>query len=227
MSVEPQTRLHRIATVRKRQGMSLRSMARRLGIKVRQVLDEEDETADLPLSSLYAWSQALEVPLTELLVEEDSELSTPVSQRARMIRVMKTVAAIRQESDLNAIQRLVERLYTDLIDIMPELKDVSPWPAVGSRRPVGDCGRIIERKIADDFLFGLVSLDRAFQRDLAPDRPDRFGIGFVLQRPLDDRFQVLDGRLGQPFLDGLVHLLPLRLAGAGQCQRDGGDDHQG
>ena len=94
------------------------------------------------------------MPLTELLVEDNSELSTPVSQRARMIRVMKTVAAIRQESDLNAIQRLVERLYTDLIDIMPELKDVSPWPAVGSRRPVGDCGRILERKIADDFLFG-------------------------------------------------------------------------
>ena len=154
MSVEPQTRFHRIETVRKRQGMSLRSVARRLGIKVRQVLDEEDETADLSLSSLYAWSQALEVPLMELLIEAGSELSTPVSQRARMIRVMKTVAAIRQESDMNAIQRLAERLYSDLIEIMPELKDVSPWPAVGSRRPVGDCGRILEKKIADDFLFG-------------------------------------------------------------------------
>ena len=154
MTVEPQVRLHRIATVRKRQGVSLRSMARRLGIKVRQVLDEEDETSDLSLSTLYAWSQALEVPLVELLVEEESELSAPISPRARLVRVMKTVAAIRQEPDMSAVQRLAERLYTDLIEIMPELKDVSPWPAVGSRRPVGDCGRTMEKRIADDFLFG-------------------------------------------------------------------------
>jgi transcriptional regulator with XRE-family HTH domain len=154
MTGNHQTRFHRIATVRKRQGMSLRSVARRLGIKVRQVLEQEDETSDLRLSTLRAWHRALDVPLTELLVEADGDLSTPVLQRARMIRVMKTVAAIRQESDMEAIKHLADRLYDDLTDIMPELKDVSPWPAIGSRRPAGDCGRIMEQRIADDSFLG-------------------------------------------------------------------------
>lgn len=148
------TRLHRIATVRKLQGVSVRSVARRLGIKVREVLEQEDETADLNLSDLHAWHKALEVPLAELLVEDNDDLSTPVFQRARMVRVMKTVAAIRQETDMQAIKHLADRLHHDLIEIMPELKDVGPWPAVGSRRPAGSHGRILDRRISDDFLLG-------------------------------------------------------------------------
>jgi transcriptional regulator with XRE-family HTH domain len=132
--------------------MSLRSVARRMGVTVRQVIEQEDEASDLSLSTLLAWQQALEVPLSELLVEADGDLSTPVLHRARMIRVMKTAAAIRQESDREAIKHLADRLYDDLTQIMPELKDVGPWPSLSSRRPPGDCGRILQQRVSDDSL---------------------------------------------------------------------------
>ena len=145
--------LHRVRTVRKQQGMSLRSAARRMGLKVGQALEQEDETVDLRLSVLYAWQRALGVPLSELLIEQGDQFWTPVLQRARMVRVMKTVVAIRRETDMTAIQRLADRLYTDLIEMMPELKGVAPWPAIRTRRPAGDRGRIVEQPISDDFLF--------------------------------------------------------------------------
>ena len=45
-------RMHRISTVRQRQGVSLRSVARQLRIDVRRLRAQEDESADLMLSTL-------------------------------------------------------------------------------------------------------------------------------------------------------------------------------
>jgi transcriptional regulator with XRE-family HTH domain len=134
MNIKDSTRLHRIQSVRKQQGLSLRSAARRMGLKVDQVLEQENERADLRLSVLYAWQRALDVPLSELLIEQADEFRTPVLVRARMIRVIKTVAAIRREPSIEGVQHLADRLYTDLIEMMPELKDVAPWPPLESCR---------------------------------------------------------------------------------------------
>ena len=67
--------LHRIRVVRLRQGVSLRSAARRLNQTVSQARQEEDENADLRLSTLLRWQQALDVPIIELLVDEGGSLS--------------------------------------------------------------------------------------------------------------------------------------------------------
>src|SRR4051812_68618 len=76
-------RMHRIRTVRRLQGVSLRSAARQIGLDVRRLRAQENETTDLHISDLHKWQKALDVPVSELLEEPDTQLSRPVLERAR------------------------------------------------------------------------------------------------------------------------------------------------
>ena len=143
--------MHRISEVRQEQGVSIRSAARRMGISMQDVRLQEDPTTDLRLSQLHLWQEVLEVPLADLLIDSDGPLSAPVSQRAKMLRVMKTVKALAESTNEPPVVRLTEMLITQLIDVMPELKDVSAWHSVGQRRTQDEMGRIIERTIPDSF----------------------------------------------------------------------------
>ena len=148
---KPNSPLNRIAEVRREQGVSLRSAARQLGTDVTTVRQQERPDADLRLSELLKWQQALDVPLIDLLEEPVSPLSRPVMERARMIRLMKTAAAIQEQSDRSGVQRLAKMLVDQLVEIMPELAEVNAWHSVGQRRSLNECGRIVERCIRDDF----------------------------------------------------------------------------
>ncbi len=141
---------HRIKEVRQQQGVSLRRVAQLLGTEVRELRREEEETSDLPLSRLYQWQRALEVPVADLLVDSGAPLSAPVMERARLVRVMKTVAAIMEKSQSTSIQRLAQTLVDQLVEIMPELKGINPWHSVGQRRSLDEYGRIVERTYPDD-----------------------------------------------------------------------------
>jgi hypothetical protein len=143
--------LHRIADARRRQGISVRSAARRMHTSMDQVRREEDPTYDMPLSELLRWQQALEVPLSELLVESDAPLSEPVLTRARLLRVMKTVRAIKDSAGSASIKRFATMLEQQLIELMPELKDVSAWHSIGQRRSPNELGRTAERVFPDTF----------------------------------------------------------------------------
>src|SRR3954469_11177916 len=79
-------KLNRIREVRYQQGVSLRTACRHLGLDVKTVRQQEEESTDLKLSDLYRWQQALDVPVAELLSEEDAPLSRPVMERARLVR---------------------------------------------------------------------------------------------------------------------------------------------
>lgn len=142
-------RWHRIQTVRRQQGMSLRTVARRLGSNIRSLRAQEDEAADLRLSDLYRWQAALDVPLEELLVECERPLSRPVLERAKMVRVMKTATAIAESAPNSQIARLGRRLVEQLVGLMPELKDVSPWNSVGQRRTADELGQVFWRRISE------------------------------------------------------------------------------
>lgn len=146
-------RLHRIREVRDEQGVSVRSAARRMGVEMRQVRNEEESSADLKLTDIYRWQEALEVPITDLLVETDAALSRPVLERARLVRLMKTAAALDERAGGNmAIKRLAKMLVEQLCEIMPELKEVGPWHSVGQRRSSNELGRIAEQPISLDSL---------------------------------------------------------------------------
>jgi transcriptional regulator with XRE-family HTH domain len=142
--------LHRIAEVRQRQGVTLRNVARRLGMSLPVVRRQEQGDCDLRLSDLHRWQQVLEVPVAELLVEGEGGLSGPVLQRSRMVKLMKTAAAIRERSRDAESARLVTMLVEQILEIMPELADVSPWPAPGQRRTLDDVGRAARSVVSED-----------------------------------------------------------------------------
>ena len=118
--------LHRIADVRRRQGVTLRNVARRLGVPLAVVRRQEQADCDLRLSELHRWQQVLDVPVAELLVESEGQLSGPVLERSRMVKLMKTAAAIRERTSGTPIGRMVEMLVEQILEIMPELSDVTP-----------------------------------------------------------------------------------------------------
>lgn len=119
-------------------------------VDIRSLRAQEDESNDIQLSTLYQWQQVLDVPIQELLVDTSEPLTPVVLQRARMVKVMKTVAAIRERAEQKSIGRLAEMLVDQLLEIMPELKDVSPWHSVGQRRSSNEYGRVADRRFPDD-----------------------------------------------------------------------------
>ena len=142
---------HRISEVRQEQGVSLRSVSRRMDQTLQEVRRQEDPTTDLRLSELIRWQEILDVPLADLLVDSDGPLSDPVFRRAAMLRVMKTAKAILESSEDRSVLRLATMLIDQLVHMMPELRDVSAWHSVGQRRTQDEMGRIVERTVPENF----------------------------------------------------------------------------
>ena len=111
--------LHRVAEVRRQQGVTLRNVARRLGMSLPVVRRQERPDCDLRISELLRWQEVLEVPVAELVVEGDGQLSGPVLERSRMVKLMKTAAAIRERSSDPGIARMVAMLVEQILEIMP------------------------------------------------------------------------------------------------------------
>lgn len=142
---------HRLAEVRREQGVSLRSMARQMKLDLPTVRREENVATDLKISDLMRWQRVLDVPLADLLVDPGTSLSRPVMERARMLRLMKTASALQEQAATPGIQRLTTMLVQQLKEIMPELEHVSAWHSVGQRRSLDEYGRVAERILRDDF----------------------------------------------------------------------------
>ena len=153
-AASPRRALHRIHQVRVQQGVSLRAVARRIRGEVSRLRQQEREDADLSLTELYKWQLALGVPVQDLLVECEEPLSAPVLEMSRMIRLAKTVATIQERSESTSINRLADMLMGQLVEIMPELSNVGPWPTTRSRT-LDDLGRVIERRLPDDAIDSL------------------------------------------------------------------------
>ncbi len=143
--------LQRIHEVREQQGTSLRSVARKLNLPMQEVRAQEEPSADLRISDLLKWQAILDVPLADLLVDTQGPLSEAVGKRASMLRVMKTAKAILESAEDDSVNRLAKMLVEQLIQIMPELAEVSAWHTVGQRRTQEEVGRIVERSIPDSF----------------------------------------------------------------------------
>ena len=143
--------LHRLALVRRREGVSRRTVARRLQIDVARVKSQEDENADMLLSTLYQWRDVLDVPVAELLVDSNDPLSAPVLKRAQLVRLMKTATTILERSHQIAIRRMAQTLIEQLLELMPELETVTPWHAVGQRRTRDELGQAAQRGLAIDW----------------------------------------------------------------------------
>jgi len=148
--------LHRLGVVRRLQNVSQRTVARHMGTDIAAVRQQERADSDLTLSQLYEWQKVLEVPVAELLVEDDDPLSAPVLRRAQLVRIMKTVLAILEAADQKPIQRMAQTMVDQMIDLMPELKEVGPWHTVGKRRRHDELGIAAERSLSEDVFLELL-----------------------------------------------------------------------
>lgn len=126
--------LHRLGEVRREERVSRRRIAEELGITVDEVRRQECETTDLLLSTLQKWAKVLEVPVTELVQEPTIELSAPLAVRAHMIRAMRTALTILTRVKDSRLKRLAQTMADQLIEIMPELRELKPWPENRRRR---------------------------------------------------------------------------------------------
>lgn len=141
--------LHRIAEVRQQQRITLRNAARRLRLSITDVRRQEQGDCDLSLSQLRRWQEVLGVPVADLLVESEGQLAGPVLERARMVRLMKTAAAIRERTRETPTGRLVAMLIEQLSELMPEVAGVTPWPESGPQRTLDDLGRTARCPVPD------------------------------------------------------------------------------
>ena len=126
-----------------------------MNVEVAEVKRQEEETSDLPLSTLYLWQKALDVPLVELLVESDDRVSQPLMQRAQLVRLMKTAMAIMEQADQEPICLMTQTLIDQLTEMMPELQGVSPWHTVGKRRRLDELGIAAQRSLSDEVFMDL------------------------------------------------------------------------
>ena len=137
---------HRVAEVRIQQGVSERTMARRLGMDLKSYRELEDPTHDLTISQLAKLQEALDVPIADLL-EDHHALSRPVQERAKLLKVMKTAVALKEAKINPRTDRIAQMLCEQLVDLMPELADVSGWPQFGARRGVSAIGKVLQNPI--------------------------------------------------------------------------------
>lgn len=139
----PAVTMHRIRHVRHQQGLTIHGVARKLKANVEALRQQEEETADIRLSDLYRWQEALDVPVADLLVDGNESLSAPVLKRAQLLKLMKTAVALQELCQKPQTRRMADTLIQQLVEIMPELEGVSPWHSVGKRRSLDDYGRIV------------------------------------------------------------------------------------
>jgi hypothetical protein len=142
--------LHRLAEVRRQQGVSRCSVARHLNIEIKAVQEQEDECCDLPLSTLYAWQKALDVPIAELLAEPGDGLPSSISLRSQLLRLMKTVQAISEKTKQDSIRWMAQTMVGQLVEIMPELESVGAWNISGRQRRLSELGVAAQRRLSED-----------------------------------------------------------------------------
>ncbi len=138
--------LHRINEVRRTQHLSLASIAKRLEQEVPDVRLEEQPQSDILLSKLYRWAAVLEVPVEELLVEPGEQPTNPIRNRGLLLRMMKTVRSILEGTEESRTRLLAQTLNDQLVELMPELAEITPWPVVGHARENREPGAAVLRR---------------------------------------------------------------------------------
>jgi transcriptional regulator with XRE-family HTH domain len=122
-SIAPRIVLHRLASARKSRNLTRRAIARKLGTSVEDVRIQEEST-DLPISTLNKWAAALDLPVTELVVEPDEWQHRTHLPKSRAARLMRMAAKLRDRSRRRSIQRLAQTFVDQLTEILPALEQV-------------------------------------------------------------------------------------------------------
>ena len=142
--------LHRLTEVRRALGIPRRVLARRLGTSVRE-LRAKEKSADLTLGTLCQWAAALNVPVTELVVERDECLAPTHLAQAQATRLMKVAAKLRDRARRRSVQRLAQTFVEQLAEILPVLEQLAQKNHCRSRRPSQSPASLPSRMSEDVF----------------------------------------------------------------------------
>ncbi len=147
---------HRLAEVRNEQGLSLRTVCRRLGDSMNQVRQQECETYDLRISQLYAWQAALEVPLWECIFAPVDGLEANVGSRAAMLVSAKLLKSILEPDNVfGEAKVLLELLVGQISECFPDfsgyMAEIGAMHTVGQRRSTDELGAIAYRAVPDSY----------------------------------------------------------------------------
>ena len=141
--------LHRLGEARRQENVSRRNVARHLGITVEDVRQQECPTTDLPLSVLHKWAKVLGRPVAELVANR-----TIRWQRRSTSREPGSGDEDRGghpgANPRSADEAVGETMVDQLIEIMPELRGINAWHAVGKRRRLNELSITAERRLSDD-----------------------------------------------------------------------------
>jgi hypothetical protein len=92
----------------------------------------------------------LDVPVAELLVGVCDTWASPILERSQLLKLTKTVVAVRQKSRQESIRRMAQTMHDQLVAIMPELANVVPWPAIGRPRRLSELGAAAQRGLTEE-----------------------------------------------------------------------------
>ena len=130
--------LHRLAAARRAKHVSRAAISERLHTSTSEIVQQEQEMTDLPLSTLYRWAAALHVPASQLLVEPEAVFLRD-SDWARAAQWMAIGKAILSRTERPAVKRLSQTLLNQLAEMMPALEEMSRGsPDKPPRLPDGD-----------------------------------------------------------------------------------------
>ena len=135
----PETTLHRIREVRRREGVSVRTLAGRLKISGAMVKKLENPTTDIRLSDLYLVAETLKVPVAELIC--DSEHDTVQVLRALLVRVAVATNTLLGKCTTDSQRRLAEHIQAVVSEEIPAA-ECGTLPEVGQRRGPDELGRV-------------------------------------------------------------------------------------
>jgi len=113
-------RLHRLAAVRREKGICRYELAEKLGLSVEEVRLQE-QAANPSVGTLNQWATALNVPVTELVVEPDEWQDSTHLAKAKAERMLRVAATLRDHSRRRSIQRLAQTFVDQLTEILPAL----------------------------------------------------------------------------------------------------------
>jgi len=142
----PRRPLHRLALMRREQGVSLSTIAKKLDVEIAEARRQEQATTDLLLSQLYQWRDALETPVADLLFEWEEIPTNPIKCRSQLVKMMKSVRAIIETTKEGGTRVLAETLATQFVDLMPELAHINAWPSIGQAREPRELGQAALRR---------------------------------------------------------------------------------
>lgn len=110
-------RFHKMATARHATGISLQTIARRLGISMAKIRTTETETRDAWVSDLHVMSHALGVPVQDLLATSSYHPKVGILDISQLSDISKTIDELDKVVENDQDRAMVEMLRTQLCEL--------------------------------------------------------------------------------------------------------------